>query len=261
MPSENANEQSQITISKKFLIVLLLAIFLAFIGGVFLMYIVGGIPYQNDSVPEFDVEVSSDKQSAEAVIFPERPTFTRGELLTRGAELMVELGVEKGLHDAGTENLYMSTLVGDHSHMYVPYKENGLSMLVPYSLDWGAPYYRLLPYEKPSDSVLVFGGLNPCPSGCSGSGAIHNNTVRFLPPGLIEELTNDFLKENEYNNGYCNTVQINKEVSGIQCYPNAAYSEAPLFIEGSKHIYEFNTYSGCSFDDYCSVMFESLRVE
>lgn len=210
--------------------------------------------------PEMSV---AERISSES--FNERDLFTREELIENEIELMKEYDIEID-ETIGTANLYRSQDIMPDS-LY-SFEGKGLSLLLPYNKGWGWPHYRLTPYDLVGD-VLQYGEPNPCPAGCSGSGAHIFEVIEFHPVDKsLEEIVGD---DTNYDPDSCIDVQINQSVSAKRCWGDGMAFEHAMVIEGSKYKYEFRNWpcqddisyyeNNSDLHGRCLVLNQSIRVK
>src|SRR5690606_4679174 len=79
----------------------------------------------------------------------DRPIFTRAELEAQEDVLMDKFVLWDNNRDGCEDTEYLYTQ-SDKSieNIFVPYKADGISILLPYNPGWGAPHYMLTPFDR-----------------------------------------------------------------------------------------------------------------
>jgi len=191
-----------------------------------------------------------------------RDSLTRSELFERENELVKKYGLDDRF---GTSALY-SLFAGAYETQYAELHERGLSMKIPYDMNYGGPYYELTPFDVVGDTVW-YRTINACPAGCSGSRGFINGQIFFLPPGSSTQLVSDYEQDKNKDDGSCKEVAINEFTNGIYCYDygSAVFAQPMLLIEGTNYTYEIHD-AKCRLyeetkNEECRIMAESIRVE
>jgi hypothetical protein len=240
-PEENTVETEQssalhtVTPLSKYL-AMVLFVALPFLGGWI------GYTYAPEKVVEVERVVIEQTEATQEEPFksdslsqdssPTRLVIERKELIENENYFMEEFNIEFD-ETNGTADLYWQR-AEDQTNTAVFLSKDGLKVMLPYNEGWGSPHYKLTPYDIEKD-VVVYGAGNPCPAGCSGTGAYYSK-ILFHPVSDKDELLIPHV------GGSCDEIQLNKDVTATKCHPDGMALDYPMFVVGSNFIYEFKNW-------------------
>lgn len=212
----------------------------------------------NQEAPVLE-DLASSSTAQGLLVSDVRPLYSRSIALAKEDELLARHGIIKDSEFHQHRNrLYKAADRSSSLYTLVPFVADGLTMQVPYSAGWGAPYFQLTPYDRVGNEIQ-FGELNPCPGSCLEPGAaiIHDKII-LHPAGSLASLVK------EYPEDTCKEHTLNEHVSGIYCAGRTHIEDASFFVEGSRYTYEFRACLAMdrdARDQWCPEFYKSIRVE